>query len=207
MAIDFDIRDPKNQKLIMTFLIPVVIIAAFFQFMVKPIKEDVAVKKGELNTVRQKLAAVKRSLKTIDALAAEKDMLEIKLASIESLLPTEENVAVLLSQFSAVERDSNVYLVGFDVQERIEGGERSYKANKYRMTVECGYHQFARFIGSIMQLPRILSFSDLNISMNVFEDAVTENYEGLETQPRNLKVEWTLTTYLYQEVASGDDAN
>ncbi len=191
----------------MMFLIPVVIVAAFFQFMVKPLKEEVAAKKAELTTARQKLAAVKNSMKTVDEMNAERDELKGRLAEMEALLPVEEDVSVLLSQFSAVERESNVYLVGFDVQERIEGGDRPYKANKYRMTVEAGYHQFASFIGRIMTLPRIMSFSDLRIAMNTFDmQEKEENYEGLENQPRNLTIECTLTTYLFQEVASEEKA-
>lgn len=202
MAIDFDIRDPKNQKLIMTFLIPVVILAAFFQFMVKPIRVDVTAKKAELADIQKNIDQVRKALKIPKELQAEKETLTIKLNELESMLPREDNVAVLLNQFSLVERDTNVYLVGFDAAEVVEEGGKPYKANRYRMTIEAGYHQFADFIAKVMALPRITSISDLRITINPMVTEETESYEGMENQPRNLTIECMLTTYLFQEIIS-----
>lgn len=202
MAIDFDIRDPKNQKLIMTFLIPVVILAAFFQFMVKPVQEEVAGKKTELDTIQNQIDLIRKSLKTPKQLEDERNALANKLSELEQYLPEEENVAMLLNQFSMVERDANVYLVGFDIVESLEGGEKPYRSNKYRMTIEAGYHQFSDFAAKIMSLPRIMSLSDLNISMNQRDQVETESYEGMENQPRNLTIQCVLTTYLFQKTAT-----
>jgi len=206
MAIDFDIRDPKNQKIIMTFLIPVVLMAAFFQFMVRPMREDLVAKRTELNNSRQRLRQIRKSLGKPEELRAEKEELTLKYREIESLLPESEDVAELLNLFSRVEKEANVYLVGFDAVESVEGGEKPYKANKYRMTIEAGYHQFADFVSRLMSLPRIMSFSDLRITLNPLVTEETETYEGMESQPRNLKIECMLTTYLYQQVPaeSGD---
>jgi len=198
MAIEFDIRDPKNQKIIATFMIPVVILAAFYQFMIKPMVEDLAVKQAELNTVRQQVTRIMSGLKTVEQLQGEKDALTAKLAELESLLPTEENVALLLSRFAMVERDANVYLVGFDAAETVDDGEKPYRANNYRMTIEAGYHQFADFITKVMSLPRLMSFSDLRITMNPLITEETESYEGMENQPRHLKIECMLTTYIFK---------
>ncbi len=204
MAIDFDIRDPKNQKLVATFLIPVVILAAFFQFMIKPVIEEVNTQKAELTTIKEKMELVRKALKTPKELEKEKEVLTIKLKDLESLLPEDENVAVLLNQFSMVEKDSNVYLVGFNATETIEGGDRPYRANKYKLTIEAGYHQFATFISKVLALPRIMSFSDLRITMNPMITRETESYEGMENQPRHLTIDCMLTTYLFQKIASED---
>jgi len=201
MAIAFDIKDPKNQKLIAIFLIPIVCIAAFFQFMVKPIIEEVNTKNGELATIQQKLDQIRKALKTPDELKEEKTKLTAKLEELEGFLPTEENIAALLNQFSVVEKDANVYLVGFDAAETVEEGGKPYRANRYRMTIEAGYHQFATFVSRIMALPRIMSFSDLRITMNPLVTEQTESYEGMESQPRHLTIECMLTTYLFQNLS------
>ena len=201
MALDFDIRDPKNQKLIMTFLIPIVILAAVFQFVVSPLKEEVAAKNVELTNAQQQIDIIRRSLKTPELLREEKEQLELKLAELQGLLPDTENVAVLLSQFSMVERDANVYLVGFDIIDSVEGGDKPWKANRYRMTIEAGYHQFAGFIGQIMALPRILSLSNLRITTNPMINEYNETYEGMENQPRKLTIEGTLTASPFQPSA------
>lgn len=202
MAIDFDFRDPKNQKMIMTFLIPLVVIAAFFQFVVKPVKEEVTAKTTELTNVQNQLDLIKKSLKTPKDLEVEKALLTGKLEELRSMLPEEENVADLITKFSEVERESNVYLVGFEATQSVEGGEKPYKENKYRMTIEAGYHQFAEFMSKVMALPRIMSFSDIRITVNPLAKTVTATYEGMENQPRNLTIECVLTTFLYQDVAA-----
>jgi Tfp pilus assembly protein PilO len=79
MALDFDIRDPKNQKLIMTFLIPIVILAAVFQFVVSPLKEEVAAKNVELTNAQQQIDIIRCSLKTPELLREEKEQLELSL--------------------------------------------------------------------------------------------------------------------------------
>ena len=89
-----------------------------------------------------------------------------KFDELEALLPTEENVAALLDQFSMVEKDAKVYVVGFNAAETIEEEDKPYRANRYRVTIEAGYHQFATFMSRIMALPRILSISELRIMLN-----------------------------------------
>lgn len=200
MAINFDIRDPKNQKLIMTFLLPVVALAAFFQFMIKPKIADLKSRETELATIQRQLNQIQKSLKSQEQLRGEKENLTIKLKEMESLLPEEENVALLLSQFSMAEKDANVYLVGFNAAETVEGADKPYRANKYRLTVEAGYHQFADFISRILALPRIMSFSELRITLNPLLTEETDSYEGMESQPRHLKVECMLTTYLFKNL-------
>ncbi|MBT4484790.1 MAG: type 4a pilus biogenesis protein PilO [Candidatus Latescibacteria bacterium] len=204
MAIDFDIKDPKNQKLIATFLIPVVILVAFFHFIIKPKMEEVKTKNTELVNLQAELNSVQKILKPIKELEVIKNNLLKKHAELENLLPAKENVAVLLNQFSMVEKDSKVYMVGFEAAETVEGDNKPYRANKYEITIEAGYHQFATFISNVLALPRLLSFSDLNITMNPSAQMKTESYEGFEDQPRYLTIECTLTSYVFKGLSQNE---
>ncbi len=205
MALNFDIRDPKNQKLVITYLIPVIGLAAFFNFMVKPKIAEVQAVKSEVATLQSRVSGTMRALSSVEELEARKTALEAKLAELRSLVPDEENVAVLLEQFSRVERDAKVYLVGFDAAAVIEGEGRPYRENRYRVTLDAGYHQFATFMAEVMALPRLFSFSDLRIERNDTTEDTEVEYEGLEDQPRYLRIECTLTSYIYQKAA--DDAS
>ncbi len=205
MALDFDFKDPKNQKMIMTFLIPLVAIAAFFQFVVKPVNDTLAAKKVELASSENQLDLIKKSLKTVKDLEEEKAAMTAKLVELQNLLPDQENVAGLITMFSEVERDANVYLVGFEATQAVEGGDKPYKENRYRMTIEAGYHQFADFVSKVMALPRIMSFSDMRITINPIAKTVDGAYEGMENQPRNLTIECVLTTYLYQKIVAEEE--
>jgi len=200
MPINFDFKDPKNQRMIATFLVPIVALAAFYHFMIRPLNEKKALKKSELVLVRQNVAQLKQIFDKKDDLEREKVELTAKLGELESLLPSQDNIAVLLNQFSMVEKDSNVYLVGFDSQQSIVDGEKPYRQNIYNLTFEAGYHQFATFVTKLMALPRIISFSELRITLNPLETIEGDSYEGLENQPRHLKIECVLTTYLYRKV-------
>lgn len=198
MAIDFDIREPKNQKLIMTFLIPVVILAAFFNFFIKPKIQELKDTNNEFSNLQTQIEKVQRTLQSKVDLLETRDNLMEKFDELEALLPTEENVAALLDQFSMVEKDAKVYVVGFNAAETIEEEDKPYRANRYRVTIEAGYHQFATFMSRIMALPRILSISELRIMLNPVVSEETEGYEGLEDQPRYLTIECIVTSYVFK---------
>ena len=200
MAINFDIKDPKIQRILASFLVPVVICYLFFNFVIKPEVEELNTKKAEVIKLKKRVNDIKKKLEHPEALKEEKAILEDKYQELEKLLPSEENVAVLLDQFAMVENDSKVYMVGFEATETVDDESKPYRANKYRITIESGFHQFARFMSHVMSLPRILSFSELNISLNTELDESTEIQEGLEDQPRTLKIECTLTTYVFKDL-------
>ena len=198
MAIDFDIKDPKNQKLIMTFLIPVVILAAFYNFFIKPKSQELNNKKNELSNLQAQIEKVQGTLQSKEDLQKTRENLMAKFKELDALLPREENVAALLDQILMVEKDSKVFVVGFNAAETIEGDGKPYRANKYRITIEAGFHQFATFMSRIMALPRILSFSELRIMLNPAVSDETKDYEGLEDQPRNLTIECIVTSYVFK---------
>ena len=198
MAVDFDIRDPKNQKLIMIFLIPVVCLTAFFILVIKPKIQDLKDDTNELSNLQARIEKVQRTLQSKEDLLETRGNLMAKFDELEALLPPEENVAALLDQFSMVEKDTKVYVVGFNAAETIEEEDKPYRANRYRVTIEAGYHQFATFMSRIMALPRILSISELRIMLNPAVSEETEGYEGLENQPRHLTIECIVTSYVFK---------
>ncbi|MBN1294491.1 MAG: type 4a pilus biogenesis protein PilO [Candidatus Latescibacteria bacterium] len=198
MALNIDMSDPKTQKTVAIFMIPVVLLALFYNFMIKPKIGIIEKKKVEITTLNQKLNRMRSTLQSPGKLNAEKEMLQNKFTELEEFLPGEENVALLLDQLSEIERRTKVYLVEFKATESIEGANKPYRANKYRITIEAGYHQFAEFMSDIMALPRILSFSDLRISTNTEALMGEEMNEGLADQPRNLSIECSLTSYVFK---------
>ena len=203
MAVKFDINDPKNQRMLATFLVPIVAFYAFFHFIIKPMVADLDIKKAEVVTISKRVTDIRNSLEMPDKLNAEKDLLNAKLEELEELLPSEENVSLMLDQFSLVENDSKVYMVGFEATETVEDENKPYRANKYRITIESGFHQFSMFISHVMSLPRIMSLSELNLSLNQQQlESEEEDYEGLEDQPRTLKIECILTSYVFKDLAT-----
>jgi len=202
MAIKFDISDPKNQRILAAVLVPIVIFTLFFNFIIKPKVNELSSKKAEVVTLRNRVNDIKRKLESPEVLNKEKEILEAKLVDLGQLLPEKENVSLLLDQFSMVENDAKVYMVGFEATETIDDESKPYRANKYRVTIEAGFHQFARFMGYVMTLPRILSFSELNISPTPIDEQ-EEIQEGLEDQPRNLTIECTITSYVFKGFNGG----
>ena len=198
MAINFDINDPKNQRIIATIMVPVVIGYAFFHFMIKPKQEEVKNVQAQVTTMQRRVESIMRTIEKPDDMRREKALLEANYEELEALLPSEENVSLLLDQFTSIEQDAKVYVVGFEAAgtETVEG--RPYIANKYRLTIESGFHQFSQFMGHVMSLPRILSISELNIQPNTTDlVADEETYAGPEDQPRTLTVECMLTSYVF----------
>ena len=181
MAIKFDISDPKNQRILATFLVPIVIFYAFFHFVIKPKVNVLNAKKAEVVTLRNRVNGVKKSLELPEKLLKEKETHQAQLYELEQLLPSKENVAT----------------------ETIEDENMPYRANKYRITIESGFHQFSRFMSYVMSLPRIMSLSELNLSINPTLERTQEVYEGLEDQPRTLRIECILTSYVFKGFNDG----
>lgn len=200
MPINFDIKDPKNQKLVAMFLVPIVVMYAFFHFVVQTKIEEVNKRNANIIELQNRLNNIEKTIGTKAALVAQKEELTKKFEELNSLLPSVENVSHLLDQFTAVEQESKVYLVGFNASEIVESEERPYRANKYKVTIEAGYHQFLRFMSSILALPRILSFSNIKMTMNPLAVEQTETYEGLEDQPRYLTIDCVLTSYVFKDI-------
>jgi type IV pilus assembly protein PilO len=197
MALDFDVRDPKNQKTIAVVLTVAVILLGFYQFLIKPRTVELANRKAEIATLQGQLNTLRGTLESKKNLLAERDGLNAKLQEVETYLPEKENIANLLDQFNAVENATKVYMVGFKANETVEAAGKPYRANTYKVTVEAGYHQFVEFMGGIMALPRIMSFSELKIAPNSNAPNSGEVNEGLEDQPRSLTVECTITSYVF----------
>jgi len=207
MALNFDIKDPKNQKFLAIVMVIAVILFGFYHFMIKPKLSEIETKKKEVQTLEQTLRTTKKSLKSPVELTAQKEMLDAKYAELEQYLPNDENVALLLDQLSEVEYKAKVYLVGFDATQTIEGDGKPYKANKYRVTIEAGYHQFVDFLSLLMSLPRILSISELRITQNTnVQQGQEKEGEGPADQPRNLSIECFVTSYVFSIAANTDEA-
>ena len=79
---------------------------------------------------------------------------------------------------------------------------KPYKENKYQVTIEAGYHQFAMFMSKIMSLPRVFSLSGLRISRNPMASEKMETFGGLEDQPRYLTIDCTISSYVYTGVGN-----
>ena len=203
MALKFDLSDPKTHRIIATFLVPIVIFYVFFHFVIKPKVNKLNVTKAEIVTVSNRVSNIKRTLELPDKLLKEKEILQAQFDELEQLLPSEENVALMLDQFSVIENDSKVYMVGFEATETIEDENKPYRENKYRITIESGFHQFSRFMSDIMSLPRIMSLSELNLALNPSFERTQEVYEGLEDQPRTLRIECILTSYVFKGFNDG----
>ena len=206
MAIEFDIRDPKNQRILAVFMSAVVLMYGFYNFMIKPKTVELINRKADIATIRNQLNTIRGTLQSRKNLLADKESLELKLVEIQTYLPEKENVAVLLDQFSMVENSTKVYMVGFKANETVEETDKPYLANKYKVTVEAGYHQFVEFMSGIMALPRILSFSELKITPNLNAPSSENVNEGLEDQPRSLSVECSITTYVLKALG-GETVN
>ena len=197
MALQFDLNDPKNQRLLALVLVPIVVGYAFYNFVIKSEMTELKTKQAQVVTYQERVDSMKKALESPDKLKSERAMLEEQYQELNALLPDQENVSLLLDQLNSIEQDSKVYMVGFEALEIIEPNGASYRANQYRLTFESGFHQFSQFLSHAMSLPRILSFSDVVIQPNTNVIPEEEEYEGMEDQPRTLTVECTLTSYVF----------
>ncbi len=200
MAIDFDIREPKNQRLIAVIMTVAVALYGYYQFMVKPKRAEIAVRTTEVVTLRNQINTMRGNLQARKVLDAEQMELGARLAELEASLPDREDVSSLLDQFSMVENEAKVYVIGFKASDTVDETDQPYQANRYKVTIEAGFHQYMEFMAGIMALERILSFSELKIGVNPNAPAGEDLNEGLEDQPRSLSIECSITSYTFRDL-------
>jgi Tfp pilus assembly protein PilO len=202
MAIDFDFKDPKNQKLIAAFMIIVVALFASFNFVIKPVRANLRTKKAEAAEIQKKIDSILNILQEPQKIEQMKLMYQARVEELDAILPVKEEIPELLDQISLIEKETRVHLMGFNALDTIDDGARPYISHRYSIKLEAGYHQFGNFMSRLTTLQRLLSISDLIITVNQLA-GTQEKYEGLEEMPRNLTVEFVLTSYVFRNLQAG----
>lgn len=186
MAINFS--DPQVQKVSLVVMIVLAGLYGYYEYVFAPKNEAFSQTRAKLETLETQVsdarAVVERNDTTAMRLELEKATNELQL--VESLLPGEEHLPVLLESVSRVAMRNGVKSALFEPATPIQ--HELYRELPYKMMVRCGYHQLASFLADVSSFQRVIKPTGVSLSRETSDEQINE---GL-----TLVAEVTLTTYI-----------
>lgn len=154
----------RDQKMFLVCFLSVIAAGAFWYYVWDPKRlelDEVETHVQALRDVNQRAKAELAQGKTSD-LRAETEQYERDLLVMRELVPTANEVPVLLEQVSTAAR--RVGLDISDVQPLPQLSGDQYDAYKYRMSVRGDFHQIGVFLTNVGTLQRIVA--PINVALN-----------------------------------------
>ena len=174
---------PKDWMFVGVILGLTALLCAVFYFLVyQPELQRLDQTRKELADAQTELANRKQLAANIDALRADTAQIRELVSDFEERLPSEREIATLLTQFEDIAGDVG----GLDVQMRaqIARPEGAKLTIPYRIVVRGSFHDIAEFINRLERFKRYLKVSELQ--------------DGPEKEWAS-EAEFTLSTYTFVE--------
>lgn len=174
---------PKDWMFVGVILGLTALLCAVFYFLVyQPELQRLDQTRKELADAQTELANRKQLAANIDALRADTAQIRELVSDFEERLPSEREIATLLTQFEDIAGDVG----GLDVQMRaqIARPEGAKLTIPYRIVVRGSFHDITEFINRLERFKRYLKVSELQVGPE--KDGVSE-------------AEFTLSTYTFVE--------
>lgn len=174
---------PKDWMFVGVILGLTALLCAVFYFLVyQPELQRLDQTRKELADAQTELANRKQLAANIDALRADTAQIRELVSDFEERLPSEREIATLLTQFEDIAGDVG----GLDVQMRAQTArpEGAKLTIPYRIVVRGSFHDITEFINRLERFKRYLKVSELQVGPE--KDGVSE-------------AEFTLSTYTFVE--------
>ena len=151
-------------KVLLVILVVVLVLYGFNRYVYAPNQERIHEKQQELSRLSSALLHVRETVENLPKVKAELESLQEEWERLETLVPPREEVTDLIEQVSKAERKAGIYIISIEPQ--LPEARELYTANPYRLQLEGSYHSFARFLGTLSTLPRIINVSEIKLSTN-----------------------------------------
>ena len=184
-----DLSDPKTKKTAIAVIVPVVVLYLFYAYVLTDRKDKLEEDRKKLQQANQEYQQTKMMARPLDVILKEIEVQNEILVKYDELLPTSENVFQLIDQLSETERSADIVIRGFQKTDTAENVDESYISYNYELVIEGRYHDFAKFIAETLNLPRILSFKDMNFEVMKVEEE--------EEELPKLQISCTLISYAF----------
>lgn len=148
--------DPTQRNWMVAGIILLILIIPFSMYYVTPTEEDLGTIRDRLESLeiqnRQAGVALARGSQDLEERMA---LYERHVQRLEELIPSQEDVPVLLDDIQARGRARGVEIQGLDPEPTEAAGP--YSRTGYQMSVVGEYHDVARFLTDIATLSRIVT--------------------------------------------------
>ncbi|MDB4888879.1 MAG: hypothetical protein JWL61_734 [Gemmatimonadetes bacterium] len=174
-----------------TGVVAVLLVVAYYMYVWDPKREELnasQLRLDSLQVINQRAKAELAQGKT-NELKTEAERLTQDLAVMRLLVPTNNEVPVLLDQVSTAARRAGLEIS--DVQPLPSLAGDQYEAYKYRLSVRGAYHQIASLLTNIGTLQRIVA--PINLSLT---PAANDPRVAKKDRIQNLEARFEIQTYV-----------
>lgn len=156
-------KDPEGQKKFFIGILPLLLVAAYYQFFHGKIATEVEGLETRYEELQSKNAAASAlaSPAAIQQLQQKLALFENHMKRLEELIPAREEVPQLLNDISLRARDSGVELAL--MRPTGEEAGQYYTKQSYDIRVLGSYHSIGRYLAQVASLPRIVTPSDVRV--------------------------------------------
>jgi len=200
------LRDPKTQRILLTAVITLVLMWGYFVSSVLPFGYQPRAKqtkelRAEYEKVSTELEKARRTVGNLPQLERESAELQKKWEQAEDLLPSDKEVAELLTQITRAGEQSGVEFELF--RPRTPTPHEFFNENPVEVKVTAGFHQLGMFLSRIANLPRLVNVAELNLVGNKPKDKKKEHAQSDHT----LSATFTATAYSLRDADVVGEAN
>jgi type IV pilus assembly protein PilO len=163
---NIDFRDPNVQIAGVVIFAALAIGYVFFLSSILPFgfkvrSGEIASLEAEYEQLSADLMKAKQTASRLPQVKAEYDQLSKNWEETKSLLPTEKEMAELLTQVTVAGQRTGVDFHLF--QPRPPAPREIYMENPIEVTVQGGYHDIGSFLGRVSNLPRIVNVKSIDL--------------------------------------------
>jgi Tfp pilus assembly protein PilO len=191
-----DLKDPKNQKLVLAAL--VLCLGTYFWYarMFSPQADQIQTRMAEHERILGDLRAVEMKAKSFDALKEEYETLYSQYVNISSLLPDKRQLEDFLLQLHQTALTTEIEVTAVTPQVPVATG--FYMTNGFQMEVTGTYHTLGRFFASVANFPFIANVRNVQIASVPMGAGDT----GKGKKSRSLTATFEISTYFASEAAA-----
>ena len=184
-----DLKNQTVQKLILSVLLAVGVLAVFFFTHFLPFgypnrRDRLVALKADYEKKSTDLARARAAVADLPRFESEYELLHDRWTMAAELLPTDRQLAVLLRKISLAGQQTGVSFVMF--KPGAARTENYYTAMPVDITVFGGYHQVGSFLAEMANMRRIVTVANLRLSTNTKGDGLASTSASLTASAYSL---------------------
>jgi len=192
----FDLKDSKNQKLVLVALVVCLGVYFWYAKVYSPNVARIEAKVAEHERILTDLRNVELKAKSFDALKEEYESLYAQYLEISSLLPDERQLEDFLFQLHQSAITTETEITAVTPKTPVAAG--FYMTNGFQMEVAGSYHSLGRFFASVANYPFIANVRNVQITALPMSAQVDSKGKKQET----LTATFSIETYFASAAAS-----
>ncbi|MBU1319721.1 MAG: type 4a pilus biogenesis protein PilO [candidate division Zixibacteria bacterium] len=188
-----DLKDPKTQKIALVIMGFFLVTYFWYSRVYSTNDEQLAMKRGQYESIMTDLKAVEMKAKSLDGLRTEYDDLKERYQAIELLLPDERQVPKFLVQLhsaAALTQSRLLELSPLTIEDA-----PYYSVSDYELKFTGTYHELGEFLASVANFPFITNVSHVEID-GIPETSLEQSRDKRAMHDtRSLEAKLVLSTY------------